>query len=73
MMAINIDQITNEVNVVNGELPFDEAQVEKLVDLVLRRLQERKRDARWNREATTVRRNARPGSAPGEGSDPCPL
>jgi hypothetical protein len=68
-MPINIEQISNQVNVVDSDLPFDERQLERIVDLVVQRLQERQRSARWNREATSLRKSA----VPEEGSCSCLL
>jgi len=68
-MPVNIEQISSQVNVVDSDLPFDERQLERIVDLVIARLQERQRDARWSEEATTIRKSAMPD----EGSGPCLL
>jgi hypothetical protein len=67
-MPFNIEQITNQVSVVDSEMPFSEAQLERLVELVVKRLQERRRDNRWRREATTLRHEAMP-ETPDDGGD----
>ncbi|MFO7664328.1 MAG: hypothetical protein R6X18_17285 [Chloroflexota bacterium] len=58
-MAVHIEEMTSEVTVVAGELPLSPAQIEKLVQLVCRRLQEMEREAKIGREATTIRQQAR--------------
>jgi hypothetical protein len=50
--------MTSEVTVVEGELPLSHAQIEKLVQLVMKKLEEKKREAQKAREATELRRQA---------------
>lgn len=59
-MSVQVGEFTSEVTVTEGELPLTEAQLEKLVNIVLARLQRHKRNERAIREATTLR----PQSAP---------
>ncbi|HZH31982.1 MAG TPA: hypothetical protein VEY11_14545 [Pyrinomonadaceae bacterium] len=59
-MPVHIEKMTNEVTVVEGELPLTEGQVEKLVNIVLTRLEGKQREAQKRQEATRLRR----GSAP---------
>jgi hypothetical protein len=59
-MAVHIDQMTSEVGVAAGELPLTPAQVEKLVTVILRRLDQRDRDRHARSDATTVRSHATP-------------
>jgi hypothetical protein len=59
-MPVHVEKMTNRVNVVDGELPLSEAQVEKLVKIILRRLEQREREAESAREATVVRPRAAP-------------
>lgn len=54
-MPIHIEEMTSDVTVIAGELPLTEAQIEKLVALVVRRVAERERDARRSRDATRLR------------------
>jgi hypothetical protein len=58
-MAVHIEEMTSEVTIVAGELPLSPAQIEKLVQLVCRQLQEKEREAKASREATTIRQQAR--------------
>lgn len=59
-MPIHVEEMTNEVTVVDGEMPLSEAQLEKLVNLVLRRLEGKQRAEQKRQEATKLRS----GSAP---------
>lgn len=59
-MPVHVEEITSEVAVLDGDLPLSERQLEKLAALVLRRLEEKKRTERQVREATVLRRQARP-------------
>jgi len=59
-MSVQVGEFTSEVTVTEGELPLTEAQLEKLVNIVLARLQRHKRNEHAIREATTLR----PQSAP---------
>jgi len=59
-MPVHVEEMTSEVAVLDGDLPLSERQIEKLAALVLRRLEEKKRAERQAREATTLRRQARP-------------
>ena len=54
-MPVQIDELTSEVTVMDGEMPLSPAQVEKLIKLVMARLEERKRREKQRREATTLR------------------
>jgi hypothetical protein len=60
LMPVHVEEMTSEVAVMDGDLPLSERQVEKLIQIVLRRLEEKKREAESSREATTLRRSARP-------------
>jgi hypothetical protein len=59
-MPVHVEEMTSEVAVMDGDLPLSEKQVEKLVQIVLRRLEEKTREAEMSREATALRRSARP-------------
>lgn len=45
-MPIHIEEMRSEVTVFDGELPFSEAQINKLVTLVAKRLADKERTAR---------------------------
>jgi hypothetical protein len=57
-MPIYIDRITSEVTVLDGELPFTPAQIDRLVTLVLKRLDEKQREDKQGRDARTLRSSA---------------
>ncbi len=59
-MPVHIDEMTTEVTAVDGDLPLGDAQIEKLVERVLRRLEEKQRLERQSLEATRLRRQAAP-------------
>jgi hypothetical protein len=62
-MPLNIMDMTSEVTVYEGDLPLDQAQIDKLVKIVLKRLAEQQREVEQLREATKLRREAAPGIA----------
>jgi hypothetical protein len=59
-MPVHVEEMTSEVAVFDGELPLTPNQLDKLVRLVLQRLQEKQRETRHSREATTLRCEAAP-------------
>jgi hypothetical protein len=65
-MPVHVEELTSEVSVVEGELPLNEEQIEKLVRLVISRLAEHQRDEERRREATRLRRQASPSFEAGE-------
>jgi hypothetical protein len=65
-MPVHIEEMTSEVAVFDGELPLTPQQVDKLVRLVLQRLQEKQRETKSSREATMLRSEAAPPMRLGE-------
>lgn len=59
-MPIDVGKFTTDVTVADGDLPLSPAQVEKLVQVVLRRLQEKLRADEQSRAATAIRARAAP-------------
>ena len=59
-MPVQIGDMDSEVTVIDGELPLNERQVEKLVQMVIKHLQKEQHEAQSVREATTLRRGAAP-------------
>jgi hypothetical protein len=59
-MPVHIEDMQTEVTVFDGELPLSQAQIEKLVKLIMRRLEEQQNNARSNRQATEIRNSAVP-------------
>ncbi len=56
-MPIHIQKMTSDVLTFNGDLPLTEAQIEKLVKIIIKRIEESQRQNKQNREATTIRRS----------------
>ena len=63
-MPVRVEQMTSEVAATAGagDLPLTEAQIEKLVQIILRRLAEQERNDRYGRESTALRRRVAPGA-----------
>jgi hypothetical protein len=59
-MPIDVGRFTTEVTIADGDLPLSPAQTEKLVQLVLCRLQEKQRAEKQARESTALRAQAAP-------------
>jgi hypothetical protein len=59
-VPIHIEELTSNVTVLDGDVPLSGAQLEKLVQLVLRRLEEKHREAGRIREATALHQMAAP-------------
>ena len=57
-MPVHIEEMTSEVSIIEGELPLTAQQIDKLVRLIMRRIDERCREAEKVRQATEVRRQA---------------
>ena len=64
-MPIHVGQMTSNVAVQEGELALSPAQLEKLVALVIARLEDRAREAERARAATKLCRQASPPLEPG--------
>ena len=60
-MTVHIEEMTSDVTVLDGELPLSEAQIEKLVKIVISRLEREQRASRDQREATSLRTQSAPG------------
>ena len=57
-MTVHIGKLTSEVTVQDADMTFSPGQVERIVSLVLSRLEDRAREARRNEAATAIRRHA---------------
>jgi hypothetical protein len=57
-MTVHIGKLTSEVTVQDADTMLSPAQVERIVSLVLSRLEDRAREARRNQAATTIHRQA---------------
>ena len=65
-MSVHIEDMHSDVTVMDGDLPLNERQIEKLVQMVCKRLEKQKQEAEQGREATTLRRGATPPARVGE-------
>ncbi len=53
-MPIHVGEMNSEVTVFDGDLPLSQPQIEKLVKIVLQRLEQQQRESRRNQEATSL-------------------
>jgi hypothetical protein len=65
-MPVHIERMTSDVSVQDGDLALSQGQMDKLVSLVINRLEARARDAQKVQAATKVRRQV---SAPLEAGE----
>lgn len=59
-MPIHVEQMNTDVSVVEGELPLGPAQLEKLVELVMNRIEEKQRGEEQLKASVKVQRGATP-------------
>jgi hypothetical protein len=59
-VPIDVANFTTEVTVADGDLPLSPAQVERLIQAVLKRLDEARRDEARRAAATAIRPRAAP-------------
>lgn len=59
-MPIHIGELQSEVEAVDGDLPLSATQIERLVALILRRLEQEQRARASAREASVIRRASAP-------------
>lgn len=57
-MALHIERMTSDVSVQEGDLGLTQSQMDKLVALVINKLEERAREAQKAQAATKLRRQA---------------
>lgn len=65
-MPIHIENMTSEVTAVAEDFPLGEEQIEVLVKIVLKRLEQKMRDTQQQQESTALRGSASAGLLPGE-------
>jgi len=65
-MPFHIEEIASEVTVIDGEMPIPPAQIEKLVRLVLKRLEEKQHGAKLTKEACSIERHVSPALRVGD-------
>ena len=54
-MPVHIEELTSEVTVVTGDLPLSREQIERLVAIVLKRLEQKLRDAQRSKAASALK------------------
>lgn len=59
-MPIDVGTFSTEVTAADGDLPLSAAQVDKLVQAVLKRLEEKQRGDARRQDATRIRAQAAP-------------
>ncbi len=59
-MPIHVEQMNTDVSVVEGEVPLAPAQLEKLVELVMRRIEEKRRGDEQLKASVRIQRSAAP-------------
>lgn len=59
-MPVHIDEINSELDVVQGDMPLSEQQIDMLVRLILERLEQQQRQARRNEQAVALRHRSAP-------------
>jgi hypothetical protein len=57
-MTVHIGKLTSEVTVQDADMTISPGQIERIVSLVLVRLEERAREARRNQAATAIHKQA---------------
>lgn len=63
-MPIHINEMTSDVTVYEGDLPLNQAQIERLVRLVLQRLEEEQSARRLSQYNSQFRSTAIPSTMP---------
>lgn len=54
-MPVQIEQLTSEVTVVAGDLPLSAEQIDRLTAIILKRLEQKLREAQRAKAATTLK------------------
>lgn len=57
-MPVEVGTFTTEVTALDGEMPLSPGQLEQLIQLIARRLEEQQRAKAESREATSIRTRA---------------
>ncbi len=59
-MAFHIEHVQSNVTAIDGDMPLTAAQIEKLVALVARRIEEKGREKAMTQEASSIQRHVAP-------------
>ena len=65
-MPVHVGEVESDLTVVDGEMPFNERQLEKLVEMVCKHLEKKKREEQQAKASTTLTRGATPPARVGE-------
>jgi hypothetical protein len=65
-MPVHVEEMTSEVAVFDGDLPLTEEQIDKLVRIVMKRIEQKQRDTASRSAQTRVRRQASSSFEAGE-------
>jgi hypothetical protein len=65
-MPVHIGEVESDVTVMDGDMPFSERQMERLVEMVCKRLDQKKREREQVNESTTLTRSAAPPARVGQ-------
>jgi choline kinase len=57
-VPLQIGELESDVTVMDGDMPFSEQQMERLVEMVCKRLEQKKRAQEQVDESTTLKRSA---------------
>lgn len=58
-MPVHVGEVESDVTVMDGDMPFSDRQMERLVEMVCKRLEQKKREREQVNESTTLAPNAR--------------
>jgi hypothetical protein len=59
-MPFHIEEVKSEVTVLDGDLPLTPAQMEKLIDVVMKRIEDKGRNAAIAHDAASIQRHVAP-------------
>lgn len=65
-MPVHVEEMSTEVTAMDGEIPLTEGQIERLVQIILKRLDDKLREARKAQDAVSLKRSAAPPTRVGE-------
>jgi len=64
-MSVHVEKFDSEVDMVPGDLPLNERQIESLVTLIMARIEKKQREQQGDRAARSLRNSATPPSGSG--------
>ena len=54
-MPVHVDEMTTEVDAFEGDIPLSREQMERLVEMVCMRVEQKRRESEYLQEATQIR------------------